>query len=471
MRMARCACGCPRLTRRAFIGRMASVGTAAVAGTVGTIATSLASTTAAAQTGATPAGTVDLLIRNTRIADGKPLVDIAIGEGRFLAIRPDLTADAPRSIDAGGRAAIPGLLEPHLHLDKALLEQRMPNRSGTLAEAIRITGLLKARQVREDVLDRSRQVLDMAVRNGVVAVRAQPDVDPIQGLIGVETGLTLAQEYKNLLDLQIVAFPQEGILKAPGTLEMMEEALKMGAGVVGGCPYSERSWEDTRSHVDRCFELAQKYGRDLDLHTDFADDTSDQRFAAAAYIAEKTIETGYQGRVTLGHMTSLGALLPDRAKPVIDLLQRADISIVTLPATDTYLGGRKDQASPRRGLTPVLALRNAGVNVAYSSNNIRNAFTPFGKVDPLQIGNMLAHIAQLGSPDDQAYVLQMATANAARAMGIADRYGIEVGKQADLVILDTPSVADAILDLPARSWVIKKGKVTVVTQNKSEIQR
>lgn len=471
MLRTRCACGCSRLTRRAFIKGMASVGTFAATGAMDVVGTPLAPSTAAAQAGAPSVGAIEFLIRNVRIADDKPLVDIAVSKGRFVAIQPSLAAGAQRSIDAEGRAALPGLLEPHLHLEKALLEQRMPNRSGTLAEAIRITGMLKAQQVREDVLDRSRQVLDMAVRNGVVAIRAQPDVDPIQGLIGVETGLTLAQEYKKLLDLQIVAFPQEGILKAPGTLEMMEEALKMGASVVGGCPYNERSWEDTQSHVDQCFKLAQKYGRDVDLHADFADDTSDQRFAAAAYIAKKTIETGYQGRVTLGHMTSLGALLPDQAKPVIDLLHQADINIVTLPATDTYLGGRKDQASPRRGLTPVVALRNAGVNVAYASNNIRNAFTPFGKVDPLQIGNMLAHIAQLGSPDDQAYVLRMATINAARAMGIAGQYGIEVGKQADLMILDTRSVANAILDLPPRSWVLKRGEVTVATQHKSEIYK
>ncbi|GEP07949.1 N-acyl-D-amino-acid deacylase [Methylobacterium oxalidis] len=398
-------------------------------------------------------------------------MDLAISKGRFVAVQSNLAATAPRVIDAQGRAAIPGLLEPHIHLEKALLEQRMPNQSGTLAEAIRITGQLKAQQVREDVLDRSRQVLDMAIRNGVVALRAQPDVDPIQGLIGVETGLALADEYRNALDLQIVAFPQEGILKAPGTLAMMEEALNMGASVVGGCPYNERTWEDTRSHIDECFRLAQKYDRPVDLHADFADDTSDPRFAAAAYIAQKTIDTGYQGRVTLGHMTSLASLMPDQARPVLELLQRADINIVTIPATDTYLGGRKDQANPRRGLTPVAALRKAGVNVTYASNNIRNAFTPFGKVDPLQIGNMLAHIAQLGSPDDQAYVLRMATTNAARAMGIGDRYGLEVGKQADLVILDTPNVANALLDLPPRSWVIKRGKVVLEAKHEEKISK
>ncbi|MEA1834884.1 amidohydrolase family protein [Methylobacterium durans] len=441
------------------------------AGGLGALGVGPVPISARAQAGRAADGEIDLLVRNVRIADGKPLVDLATSKGQFVAVQPNITADAARVIDAEGRAAIPGLLEPHIHLEKALLEQRMPNQSGTLAEAIRITGKLKAQQVREDVLDRSRQVLDMAIRNGVVALRAQPDVDPIQGLIGVETGLALAEEYKTALDLQIVAFPQEGILKAPGTLAMMEEALNMGASVVGGCPYNERTWEDTQSHIDACFALAQKYSRPVDLHADFADDTSDRRFAAASYIAQKTIDTGYQGRVTLGHMTSLGALLPEQAKPVIDLLQQAEISIVTIPATDTYLGGRKDQAAPRRGLTPVVALRNAGVTVTYASNNIRNAFTPFGKVDPLQIGNMLAHIAQLGSPDDQAYVLRMATLNAARAMGIGDRYGLEVGKQADMVILDTPMVANALLDLPPRSWVIKRGKVTFETRHEEKIHR
>lgn len=413
-----------------------------------------------------------MLVRNVRTSDDKPPVDIAIDNGVFAAIGQNLrTPTAGQVIDAQGRAAIPGLLEPHLHLDKAMLERRMPNRSGTLAEAIKVTGILKSKQQREDVLDRSRQVLDMAIKNGTVAIRAQPDVDPIQKLIGVETALTLRQEYKNLLDLQIVSFPQEGLIKSPGAFELVEEGIKMGADVVGGCPYNERNWEDTQRHIDLCFALAQKYGRDVDFHADFADDTSDKRFAATDYIARKTIETGYQGRVALGHVTSLGALTTEEAKPVFELLRKANIHIVTLPATDVYLGGRKDEKNQRRGLTPVKALRQAGVNVAYSSNNIRNAFTPFGKADPLQIGNFLAHVAQLGSPEDQAYVLEMATHGAARAMGISDRYGIAVGKQADLVILETLMVADAILDLPPRAWVIKKGKVTVVTQYKSEIHR
>ena len=207
------------------------------------------------------------------------------------------------------------------------------------------------------------------------------------------------------------------------------------------------------------------------MHADFADDTSDQRYFVAAHTARKTIDCGYNGRVSLGHVTSLGALTPEEAKPVLDLLREANIHIVTLPATDVYLGGRKDRNNQRRGLTPVRALRDAGVNVTYSSNNIRNAFTPFGKADPLLIGNFLAHLAQLGTPENQAYVLQMGTYDAAKAMGIERDYGIAVGKRADLVILDTHLVADALLDIPPRCWVIKNGNVTVVTQYQCEIHR
>ncbi len=414
---------------------------------------------------------MDLLVKNVRVAGGEEPTNIAIDRGRITAVARDITGEAGTVIDAGGRAAIPGLLEPHLHLEKALLHRRMPPRTGTLEEAIRITGILKGRQEREDVLARSRTVLDMAVRAGTTAIRAHPDVDVIQGLIGVETALTLREEYRDLLDLQIVAFPQEGILKSPGTRELLEEAMRLGADVVGGCPYNELSRADTERHIDFVFDLAQKHGAPVDMHADFADDATDARFATAAFIAQRTIDRGYHGRVALGHVTSLGALVPEEAKPVIDLLREADIHIVTLPATDVYLGGRRDVANQRRGLTPVRRLRDAGVNVTYASNNIRNAFTPFGKADPLLIGNFLAHLVQFGTPEHQGDILRMGTYDAARAMGIDRDYGLAVGCKADLVILDTYEVADALLDIPLRSWVVKRGRISVVTQHSCEIYR
>lgn len=413
---------------------------------------------------------MDLIVTNARIWDDRPPVDIAIDGERISAIESRIEAEAGRTIDAGGRAVLPGFVEPHLHLDKALLHGRLPTRDGTLEEAIRVTGQLKAEQDREDVLERSRKVVDMAVQNGTVAIRAQPDVDPIQELLGVETALTIRDEYRELLDLQVVAFPQEGIIKAPGVFELMEEAMRMGAGVVGACPYNERDWEDTKRHVDMVFELARRFDAPIDMHIDFADDTSDPRYASASYIAEKTIASDYHGRVSLGHVTSLGALTREEAQPVVELLRDAQINIVTLPATDLYLGGRNDDGRQRRGLTPVHLLQDSGVNVTFSSNNVRNAFTPFGKADMLQIGNLLAHAAQFGTPQSQADVLRMATYDAARAMGLAD-YGLAAGRQADLVVLDSPLVADVLSDIPPRLWVIKRGRVTVESRHETIIHR
>jgi cytosine/creatinine deaminase len=414
---------------------------------------------------------VDLLIRRARIDDDAPLTDIVIDAGRIVALATDWDGTAGEEIDVAGRAVVPGFIEPHIHLDKAMWHRARPPLAGTLEEAIRVTGELKSRCDRADMLARARRVLDMAVRNGTVAMRTHPDVDPIQQLLGVETMLELRDEYRDLINLQIVAFPQEGLIKAPGTLQLMEEALTLGADVAGGCPYNERTREDTEAHIDAVFALAQRHGVDIDLHADFADDTADTRFFATEYIARRTIETGYQGRVSLGHVTSLGSLPPVQLAPLVELLADARIHIVTLPATDLYLGARHDTANPRRGLTPLRALVDGGVNVAYSSNNVRNAFTPFGNADVLTIGNLLAHAAQFGTPAQQAQILAMGTVNAARAIGIQNGYGIAPGRFADLVVLDTHWIADVLLDMPPRAWVVKRGRITVTTHHCCEIHR
>lgn len=414
---------------------------------------------------------LDLLVRRARVDDEGPLVDIGIRNGRIDEVSPEIRHVSRREIPADGKVVIPGLIEPHIHPDKAFLERTMPNRSGTLAEAIRTTAVLKARYTRDDVRARSQRVLDWAVIHGTTHMRAHPDVDPIEKLLGVETLLELRESYRDVLDLQIVAFPQEGLLKAPGTEELMREAVRLGADAVGGCPYNETSVEDSRRHVDICFGLAARSGLPLDLHVDFADDASDPRHQMSGYIARKTLAEGYVGRVTLGHVTALGALDPETRKPLYELLAKAQITIVMLPATDLHLGGRRDGANVRRGLAPAKELLAAGVNVAYSSNNIRNAFTPFGLADMLQIGLLLCHTAHMGSPAEQAAVLRMGTFNAARAIGITQGYGVTPGCQADLIVLGTTRVADVLVDQPDRDYVIKRGRVTVTTRRTVEIAR
>lgn len=399
----------------------------------------------------------DLVIKNARIDDDKPLTDIGISGGKVAKIGNDLTS--LNVVDANGDVVVPTFIESHIHLDKALLERVKPNIEGTLAGAIRITGELKKGFQYDEVLARSRQVLEMLLSHGTTIVRAHPDTDPLGGLTGFKVMLELKKQYENSLDLQVVAFPQEGIVKMEGAYEILEQAMELGADVVGGCPYNENSYEDTKKHIDMVFDLAKKYNKDLDFHADFGDNPEDLRYRSIDYIIEKTEKEGYQGRVTVGHMTSLSSIEPELLKKTIDRMAKAKINIAPLPATDMYLSGRGDVNRVRRGVINPKPFLDGGVNVVFSSNNIRNAFTPFGRGDLLMIGSLFEHAAQLGSISDQKLLLNMITYNAAKLLGISDTYGLEEGKNADMVVLGTKVVSDIFLDVPVKRFVIKRGKI------------
>ena len=405
--------------------------------------------------------TMDLVFRQARLADGATLMDVAIAQGRIAAMAPKLECRGNTDIDAAGRVLIPGLIESHLHLEKAFVMERKPNRSGTLMEAIAVTASLKPTFTREDIEARSRRVLRQLVGFGSTHVRAHAEFDPAQGFTGFDTVLDLRREFADVIDIQVVAFPQEGILKAPGTGAMMIEAMKKGADVVGGIPYNDT---DAREHIDWVFRLARDFDKDLDFHQDFHDDADSM---SIEYLARKTIEEKYEGRVSVGHLTALGAATPARRDEIIALLRDAGISVMCLPATDMHLGGRKDETNVRRTLAPVRALRDGGVNVCLATNNICNAFTPYGNGDLLQIAALALPACHLGGADDQATVLPMLTTNPARALRLPN-YGLAVGKDADLVLLDTQRVADAIIDLPDRSFVVKRGRVVARTERRVE---
>ncbi|MEK7436499.1 MAG: amidohydrolase family protein [Pseudomonadota bacterium] len=404
---------------------------------------------------------MDLVFRNARLEDGAALTDLAIEQGRIARIGPALECRGKTEIDAAGRVLIPGLIESHLHLEKAYVMDRKPNRSGTLLEAIAVSAALKPTFTREDIEARSRRLLRQLVGFGSTHVRAHAEFDPAQGFTGFDTVLDLRREFADVIDIQVVAFPQEGILKAPGTDAMMVEAMKKGADVVGGIPYND---SDARAHIDWVFRLARDFDKDLDFHQDFHDDADAM---SIEYLARKTIAQNYQGRVSVGHLTALGAAAPARRKEIIALLRDAGISVMCLPATDLHLGGRKDQTNVRRALAPVRALRDGGVNVCLASNNIRNAFTPFGNGDLLQIAALALPACHLGGADDQASVLPMLTTNPARALRLPN-YGLAVGRDADLVLLDTQRLADAIIDLPERSFVLKRGRIVARTEHRVE---
>lgn len=397
---------------------------------------------------------MDLILRNVRLRDGEPLVDVAVQGGKIAAVGPNLSETAIETVDGDGRVLIPGLIDGHIHLDKALISERAINRSGTLWEALRVTAELKPTFTKEDIYDRATRALKMLISNGTTRVRAHSEFDPIGGMGGFETTMRLKKEYAHAVDLQVVAFPQEGIIKAPGTDKMMHQALEAGADVVGGVPYVDT---DPHKHIDFVFDLAKQYNKPVDLHQDFFDDAD---AITIEYVCRKAIDMGFIGRVAVGHLTAIGALPPARLAEVIKLMKEADISVFSLPATDLHLGGRKDEYNVRRALTPVRALRDAGVNVCFASNNIRNPFTPFGLGDMLQIAMLGVHTAHLGGADDLPTVLPMVTTNAAKALGLTD-YGLDVGCTADLVLLDTRRVIDAVIDQPTRLLVVKSGRVTV----------
>jgi cytosine deaminase len=395
----------------------------------------------------------DLLIRGCRLPGHEDLVDVTIGDGRIVAIG-EATGPALETIDAAGRLVTPGLVDAHIHLDKALLTGRVTTIAGTLEEAIRVTGDAKRRFTVDDIRTRARRVLDLAIAAGTTAMRSHVEVDPIVGLAGMEALLPVRDEYAPAIDLQLCAFAQEGILQAPGTEMLLGRALEMGATVIGGCPYND---SDARRHIAVVFDLARAFDVDADFHVDFFDEPEHLHVRE---IIEHTVRSGREGRVAVGHLTELAALDGSARDDVIRALAAARIGVIALPATDLYLMGRRDEKNIRRGLTPIRRLLDAGVPVALATNNVRNPFTPVGTADLAHMTFLSAVAAHMGTPGDLRRLLDTVTNHPARILRLPD-YGVEVGCRADLVLWDCERAEEIAMGLPDRAVVIKGGRVSV----------
>ncbi|MBB3113803.1 cytosine deaminase [Paenibacillus phyllosphaerae] len=403
----------------------------------------------------------DVRITNARLQGRSGLFAIGVQDGLIASVLPQgqsPEADAARTLyDAGGGMLLPGLIEPHIHLEKALLLSRMEEDAASLKDAIRMTAAMKYGFTRADMAARSLYVIREAVKNGVTHMRCHAEVDPILGLSAFETMMELKEKVCDVLDLQVVVFPQEGIFQSPGTAELMEEALRIGGDVVGGITYQDPSLED---HLDVVFRLAEKYGKPIDFHADFSDRSED---AAILDIADRTIAAGMQGLVAAGHVTSLGSMERKRAETAARRIGEADLQIMTLPATDLFINGRGDRERPRRGLTPVKLLQEHGVNVVIGVNNVRNPFTPFGKADPLETAWLLAVTAYMGGDEDAKQLIHMLTGGAAKALGI-QQYGLEPGAVADMVLFPEVSERAILLGKPEQRTVWKRGRMTAETK-------
>ena len=399
---------------------------------------------------------LDILIKNVAVWGTDALRDLAIAGGRFVAVPQNAAEISALVLDAGGRIAVPGFVEPHIHLDKALISERAPfNVSGTLTEAIEILWEIKRNYTVDEIAERASRVLARAIENGILRLRTHVDVDPIGGTRPAEGLIRARDRFRDLIDVQIVAFPQEGIVKSSGTEALMRDAMKLGVDVVGGMPFNEASPTDSRRHIEIVFDIAREFDADIDMHVDETDDPSARTLEV---LAELTIANGWQGRVTAGHTCALASYPRDYADHVIAQLKKAGINMIANPATNLMLQGRLDDYPKRRGVTQVKELLAAGVNVACGQDCVHDTFYPFGQNDPLEIAFLLCHASHMSQPDEIRTVMDMVTRNGAKALR-ASGFEVAVGAIADIVVLDAHDAREAFATRLPRRWVIRKGKL------------
>lgn len=394
---------------------------------------------------------LDHVFRRAVIAGHDRPVDIGIAAGRIAAIASRIVADAPET-DVGGRVALPGFVDSHIHLDKACLLGRCGHLHGGLGEAIAAVGAMKRNFTVADVHERGARVIEAAIAKGTTRMRTHVEVDPRAGLRSFDAIEALKATYAWGLDLSICVFPQEGLTNDAGAEDLLAAALRRGAEVLGGCPYTDpRPLEQ----IERLFALAVEFDVDLDFHLDFDLDPSWMHLDEICRQAERR---GYQGRVAIGHVTKLSMVEPARLAAIGRRLADAGVAVTVLPATDLYLMGREASHAVPRGVAPAHRLAEMGVVCSVATNNVLNPFTPFGDGSLLRMANLYANVAQVGPAGFQA-CLDLVTTQPARLMNLRD-YGIAIGNPADLVVLDAPTPGEALAGIAEPVLGFKNGRLS-----------
>ncbi len=399
---------------------------------------------------------LDLLLRGARLGGSGEASDLGVKDGLWAA--PE--AEAREVRDLGGALVTPPLVEPHIHLDAVLTEgQPRANQSGSLFEGIAIWAERVESLTVEDVKSRVRRVLRWQLANGVQHVRSHVDVcDP--RLRALQALVELREEVQDQVEIQLVAFPQQGIMSFPEGRQLMRRAVAMGADVVGGIPHFEMTREYGVESVRFTFELAAEYGLRVDIH---CDETDDDHARFAEVMAAETVRLGLQGRVTASHTTAMHSYNNAYAQRLIGNIRRAGMHVVTNPLDNSVLQGRFDSYPIRRGHTRVKELMAAGVNVCIGHDSVMDPWYPLGYGDPLQAAFMLAHYGQMSGAAELLSLVEMITSHPARALGLED-YGVRLGAPANLVVFDAPSEFDAIRLVPRRRLVLRRGQVVARTE-------
>ena len=397
---------------------------------------------------------LDLIIRNARLpraGTDDPTLDIGVRDGVIVALERNLAAVGPE-IDAGGKLVSPGLIESHFHLDKAMIIDRVPIQPNRMArDHMERTASIKHTFTPEDVYARARATVEQCILHGVTHMRTQIEVDPNVGLTGFEALEQLRKDYAWAIDVQLCVFLQEGWTDVPGADENLVACMERGAPVIGG---GIRYDKDGPGQIRRVFELARQYDADIDFHLDGGYDTSSFDYPQ---VCEITDGIGWQGRVAFGHGSKFSCMPVREQAAVGRRLGGSGVSLAVLPATDMFHSGRHMEHSVMRGVTDANTLIENGANCTIATNNVLNAFTPYGDCSLTRIVNLYANIVQRYGPKDLGVCFEMITDRAAQLMRLAD-YGIAVGNAADLVVWVEKSPADVIAKCALPLAGFKRGR-------------
>ena len=402
---------------------------------------------------------LDLLITNANLPDGRSGIDIAVQDGRIVEVAAGIAGAARETLDAGGQLVSAPFVDAHFHMD-ATLSYGLPrfNQSGTLLEGIALWSELKPQLTFEAIVERALTYCDWAVAKGLLAIRSHVDVCDSRLLV-VEALLEVKQRVAPYLDLQLVAFPQDGVLRSPDALDNLKRALDLGVEVVGGIPHYERTMAEGTQSVQLLCELAAQRGLRVDLHCDETDDPMSRHIETLAYHTQRL---GLQGRVNGSHLTSMHSMDNYYVSKLIPLMAEARVSAVANPLINITIQGRHDTYPKRRGMTRVPELLAAGVPVAFGHDCVMDPWYSLGSGDMLEVAHMGLHVAQMTGQEAMRACFQAVTQTPAEILGLQG-YGITPGCHADLVLLQARDPVEAIRLRATRLAVIRRGRVIART--------